>query len=211
MACLLYLLANHQRAVPRDELIKAVWGHTHLSDGALAQTIFQLRSILVVEGVDAPIRSVRGFGYRWALPVETCAPPAGTAQDPPSCTSPGGEPRPGDARRRFRAWPLLAVSALAVLGLWAVGWLHRSAPESTETALLDGTPNAVMVLPVESGNDPERTWMRLGLMDLLASRLRAAGVATVPVETTLALVAAAGGGEGQAGSDAQWSELTAPS
>lgn len=67
-----------------------------------------------------------------------------------------------------------------------------------------------MVLPVESGNDPERTWMRLGLMDLLASRLRAAGVATVPVETTLALVAAAGGGEGQAGSDAQWSELTAP-
>lgn len=213
MACLLHLVANHHRAVARDELIDAVWGHAHLSDGALAQTIFELRGLLADGGTDGPIRSIRGFGYRWVAPAEeimapgsepvapalpataAAAPPQAPQTTPPSATI---------AKRRLR-WRPLAVAAVAALAVMvsAATWLLSSAPlpapGPTPGVTLAGTPAAttlpqsLLVRPVNAGDDPDTTWMRLGLMDLIASRLRAAGATTVPLETALALDAAAVG------------------
>lgn len=198
MACLLHLVANHQRAVSRDELIDAVWGHAHLSDGVLAQTIFQLRGILAGGVAEGPIRSLRGFGYRWVEPVVPEARPnlldrvdgdAVVAMQPADPDIGGDRASPAGSSKRWNAVivGVLAIALLAPLLVWWLGSPLPAAKEAPPTPDSDSTRGALLVLPVDAGDDPEHTWMRLGLMDLIASRLRAAGVTTVPVETAVLL------------------------
>jgi DNA-binding winged helix-turn-helix (wHTH) protein len=69
--CLLYLLENRDRAVGRDELVAAVWGRVDVADTQLSQLVRRLRRLLGDDGqVQQTVRTVQGFGYRWALPVE---------------------------------------------------------------------------------------------------------------------------------------------
>ena len=49
------------------------------------------------------------------------------------------------------------------------------------------TPTPAMVLPVVLDAPSDAIWLRLGLMDLVASRLRRGGIATAPSETVVAL------------------------
>ena len=71
-SCLAYLLEHRDRAVSRDEMLSAIWGTEHLSAGVVPQTILQLRQALGDSGEDQKyIETMRGFGYRWKIPVET--------------------------------------------------------------------------------------------------------------------------------------------
>ncbi|MFC0355546.1 winged helix-turn-helix domain-containing protein [Pseudofulvimonas gallinarii] len=236
LSCLIYLVAHHHRALGRDELINAVWGHAHLSDGVLAQTIFQLRGLLAGGVSDGPIRSIRGFGYRWITPVEVCSeaervlspPPSGTTAEGPATGPSAAVAEPANARHtgavadapagvpqapaRRLAGATFALGAAALFVLMALAsWLlqdqpaHRVIPgtAASDAVVTDG--RALLVLPVVAPDGADTTWMRLGLMDLVAARLRAAGATTVPVETAL-LLDRSGSGEGDR--YARWSAAT---
>ena len=70
-ACILYLVEHRDRAIGRDELMTAVWGHLHLTESVLGQAMRQARQALCDNGEKQDvIRTVRGFGYRWAAPVD---------------------------------------------------------------------------------------------------------------------------------------------
>ena len=63
-SCVVYLIENRHRVVDRDELMRAVWGHVHLTESVLGQAIRQARQVLGDSGEDQHvIKTVRGFGY----------------------------------------------------------------------------------------------------------------------------------------------------
>lgn len=99
------------------------------------------------------------------------------------------------ARRR---WPVAAAALvlLAVIGV-AIGIALTRAPPSaappraakaadTDPAI---APDSALVLPADIAADATHQWLRLGLMDLVAGRLREGGVATLPSETVLGALA----------------------
>jgi len=72
LACLCHLIEQRERAVGRDELIRAVWHRDNVSDIQLGQLILRARRAVGDEGtLQHSIRTVVGFGYRWVAPTET--------------------------------------------------------------------------------------------------------------------------------------------
>lgn len=164
------------------------------------------------------IRTVPRFGYCWAVPVEeveveagngngdepeanggrvphangheeeslqlastiaTPATPDDDAGDPDTAATPPAPPWRGPMR-----WfaPLLG---LALVALTVTLWPGRSQEEVPITPARDQT---ALVLPVDVIGDDGANWVRLGIMDLIADRLRAAGQAVVPSDNTVALM-----------------------
>lgn len=84
---LLCLLRHAGEAVSREELLQAVWGHSHLSENALSNAVGKLRKALGDES-QSIIATVHRVGYRLSVAVErgaaAAAParPALTAGDP---------------------------------------------------------------------------------------------------------------------------------
>ena len=155
-------------------------------------------------------------------PAPDAEPPAGstgvhsvaTADQPRAALPPvptGREPAPGHAadaiplrrgRLSRRRW-LAAGGGLIALALAA--WLLQSRPLAPETSadqpvsVVDrrspAPPTLVLPLAISGGSDI--AWARLGLMDYIAGRLRAAGLSVPPSESTLALLAGADGSAGR--------------
>jgi DNA-binding winged helix-turn-helix (wHTH) protein/tetratricopeptide (TPR) repeat protein len=187
--CLLYLLENRDRAVGRDELVAAVWSRVDVADTQLSQLVRRLRRLLGDDGqVQQTVRTVQGFGYRWALAVEA-APfvPVPPAEDgaPAGAVSDGSPPQPspsgeGVAARRSRVAAALAIGVAVLLLLGGWRFRHAAAPVADL-----GTARAV-VLPFEVDAPADGAWLRLGGMDMAAERLRGAGLAVPPSESVLA-------------------------
>jgi DNA-binding winged helix-turn-helix (wHTH) protein/tetratricopeptide (TPR) repeat protein len=189
LECLAYLMQHHGRAVGRDELIAAVWGRVDASDTLLTQTIWRARKAIGDEG-DKCLRTVPRFGYRWVAPVrveavtnEEVAEPAEPIVEPVNKVMTPIRP----PRRR------LAFAALALgLAIVASGlWLHRGTNVLPEARVV---PSLVVVLPVSVADaSPESTWIRLGAMDYVASRLRDAKLNVLPSERVVAIAKSASG------------------
>ncbi|MFC4819098.1 winged helix-turn-helix domain-containing protein [Dokdonella ginsengisoli] len=160
---LVWLIEHRERAVGRDELIAAIWGRVDVTDAQLGQLIRKLRRVVGDAGEgQSMVRTVPRFGYRWV--AETRLADAGDAvvESPP----------PGRTPRRIAAAVAAAVLALAVvLGAWL--WHARPALDAKDAV-------AVLPVAVEPEADPESAWLRLGLMDQIAERLREAGLRVVP-------------------------------
>ncbi|MFC4819100.1 hypothetical protein, partial [Dokdonella ginsengisoli] len=80
---------------------------------------------------------------------------------------------------------LFALPAIAAAAYVLDGGAAPPAPAAAAQAL---GADAVAVLPVAVDAAAEWSWLRLGLMDLVAGRLRGAGLAVVPNETMVALM-----------------------
>jgi DNA-binding winged helix-turn-helix (wHTH) protein len=191
--CVVYLLEHRDRAVGRDELIAAVWGRTEVTDNVLGQTILLARRAFDDTGKDQQvIRTVSRFGYHWTAPVELVT----AAQDLPAAAAPASAPAvaeiapqatpPPRSRRPHRAWPWLAGLALVALILVGVGMrrAHRSVAPSAPPPVHAAV---ALVLPVAVTSSGGPAWIRLGVMDLVAERLRAAGLAVVPSDNVVPL------------------------
>lgn len=183
--CIVFLIEHRDRAVERDELLAAVWGDVHLSDSAVAQAISEARQAVDDSGQEQRIiGTIWGFGYRWVAPVEIADSRCEDVEQP------FVEARV--ARGRRSAW-LGVLLALLVVGTLTGGTVYLSrdgAPGGGEEATheLDAGEIALL-LPVTVAADGRRfAWIRLGVMDLIAQRLRAAGQPTVPSDSVIALL-----------------------
>ena len=78
-----YLVEHPERLVSQEELLKAVWQHSHLSDGLLRGYIRELRQVL---GDDAKtprfIETASGRGYRFIAPVTPTVPSPTSSSGP---------------------------------------------------------------------------------------------------------------------------------
>jgi DNA-binding winged helix-turn-helix (wHTH) protein/tetratricopeptide (TPR) repeat protein len=193
--CIVYLLEHRERAVGRDELIAAIWGKVDVADSVLGQTILLARRALDDTGREQHvIRTVVRFGYHWLAAVTVAA--EGDMAGAPGATTPPSEiarpPSPdvtAAARPATRWRPALIALALfvgAIAGLSAWWGLRDSAPQLNTLA----ARNAMLVLPVEVVGTTDAAWVRLGVMDLVASRLRESGQPIVPSDNVVALARA---------------------
>jgi DNA-binding winged helix-turn-helix (wHTH) protein/tetratricopeptide (TPR) repeat protein len=200
--CLIYLVRHRDRPIGRDELASAVWGRVDVSEVSLSHAIMRLRRVLGDDGnAQRIIRTVPRLGYRWVMEGTredgTDAPTdldealdVGVPAAPPGETGP---PPVASTRSKRRGIVPIAMAAVVTLAALAGAWhLHRIRPVDTPTAPV--TPTSVtMVLPATVDATAEWGWLRLGLMDLVASRLRRGALATMPSESVVALVDAAHG------------------
>lgn len=200
--CLIHLIRHRDRPVGRDELAAAVWGRVDVSEVSLSHAIMRLRRALGDDGnAQRFIRTVPRLGYRWVGDdireefAEGDAPPAEAAVEavapapepvvPPPASGPAPiPPRPGPRRWRVPA----AIVALVLAGSGAA-WLLRQ-PRPAEPATVAAAPASALVLPVAIEAGAESAWLKLGLMDLIATQLRRGDLATTPSETVVALLKA---------------------
>lgn len=197
--CLAYLIARHDRAVGRDELVAAVWGRTEVSDTLLGQTVLRIRRELGDDGRDPHVlRTIPRFGYRWVAPLQASeeAPDAPTAAaasapmpagavdvDAPSASVP--------PRRRTSVPALAAVLAALVIVVAAMTLVPRgrqSAPSVTPGVISASASETAAVMPAVVEPGAEWIWMRFGVMDVVATRLRGSGLPTVPSENVITLL-----------------------
>ena len=201
---LAYLIEHRDRAVGRDELIAAVWGRVDVSDTLLGQTVLKARRAIGDAGKEQnAIRTIPRFGYRWVAEFdsedavaasEPIPAPASTttAAAPVAAKEPPAAPAP--ARVELRRWLPALAAGLALMvagGLW-YRHDHRAGEISPAATAPQGI-DATAVLPVEVSGTGEWSWLRLGLMDLIAARMRSAGVAVVPSDNVVALLRRAAG------------------
>lgn len=219
--CLAYLLEHRQRTVGRDELISAVWGRADVADTVVAQTLLRARrAVGDTGGEQAVVRTVPRFGYRWVAAVELVeaadasvpvADPAPAADTAPAQHASSADPPLTDAARaeaaavaeppraprirpvRFAMFAIAGLLLCAALAL--VAWRYRppAAPaagsnSSAQTAARD----LFLVLPVNlADTHTETAWIRLGVMDYIASRLREdAHLQVLPSDEVVALAKA---------------------
>jgi DNA-binding winged helix-turn-helix (wHTH) protein/tetratricopeptide (TPR) repeat protein len=204
--CLVYLIENRTRAVGRDELIAAVWGKVDIGDNVLGQTVLFARRAIEDTGKEQhAIRTIVRYGYHWVAPieietvgvattVESVPAPAPVIAPPISEPAPVATPAPPApapvsavaaepvASRRRWLFPALALALVVLVA--AVVWQRQRTAAPAANAALDSN---LLVLPATVSGDDESAWARLGVMDLVASRLRAAGFAVVPSDNVVAL------------------------
>lgn len=218
--CLLYLLENRQRAVGKDELIAAIWGRADATDALLAQTLVRVRKALGDTGnAQHTILTVPRFGYRWVAEVHedmaepTTAPVATGAAAPVSIEASGTLPPP---RAQGRRWRMAATLVVIVTVLAAMAWQWQltaqrvPSPGAAPTVAVPATVmSAALVFPAEVNAPVEWAWLRLGLMDLVANRLRRGDLGTAASESVVGLLGAEASGSAPRHDDPRFAALAA--
>lgn len=188
--CLTYLIERRDRAVGRDELVAAVWGKSEISDTLLGQTVLRIRRELGDDAKDPRIlRTIPRFGYRWVAPLDVLEPIAagGTPPiQPPRDESSTAAPTAGDPE--FRKAFLIGATALVFAALAGLSFWALRSRESISVPAMPAESLTSAVMPANIAEGTEWAWMRLGLMDVVAARLRGSGLPSVPSENIVALL-----------------------
>ncbi|TWI03826.1 transcriptional regulator [Luteimonas cucumeris] len=203
--CLCCLIEHRDRAVSRDELVRAVFGRADVSDAQLAQIVLRTRRAIGDDGHEQrSIRTVPRFGFRWLERtwadqagdpegLETGAAETPAAWAPPSPLA--DMPQTSVRNWRLPGLGLAVLTTLLVLGLLGWAWLHPSTdirPASTPVpenmAVADSSSSAILVLPTTVEGTDDVAWARLGLMDFVADRLHRAGLPVLSSETVLGVL-----------------------
>jgi len=187
--CIAWLIEHRERAVGRDELSAAVWGKADVADTQVVQAVLKARRAIGDTGEEQrAIRTIPRFGYRWIAPVD-CGTDAGSPLQSATTASPVEAARASSDSLHLRRTRML-IGAFALVALaCGIGWAsfgrHRIEPAGAAMRA-DGHATAV-VLPA-SVEDREWGWLRLGVMDLVAGRLREAGLSVVPSDNVVSLL-----------------------
>jgi DNA-binding winged helix-turn-helix (wHTH) protein/tetratricopeptide (TPR) repeat protein len=199
--CLLYLIEHRDRAVGRDELVAAVWGRVDVSDAQLGQIVLRVRRAVDDDGNEQrAIRTMPKFGYHWVADTRvdtdenvhaqhpvTAAPLAAGDTDADVAVPPEKNMPALRAHRRPRHFVFVLLLALAAAAaIAAVLWSDVRTPRVVQDT------SAVVVLPVDVSAGSDEAWLRLGAMDAIAGRLRAAGLRVPTSEAVLAVLGAEG-------------------
>jgi len=197
--CIAYLIGHRERAVGRDELVAAVWGKSTISDTMLGKAILAARRAIGDNAeAQALIRTIPRFGYHWVgavaeevLADEVAAPIAAAS----ARTAHAASAMPSSSRaQRVRIAALILGLLIVAGGVLIVLQRHaRTGAHGDEggNAAGGGVQSAaplIVVLPVEVVGGGEDAWLRLGAMDLIAHRLRAAGVPVMNSDSVVSLL-----------------------
>lgn len=204
--CLLFLIENRDRVVTRDELISAVWRKPFVEEVQVSQRIMHARQAIGDSSHESQfIRTVHGYGYCWIAETEelpaTPSSPVARQNRPAETTTlfPRAVSAPQAVRMATRGnasgsrWWMLAAAGLAA-GLLVVATVRFGSQDGeVERSSPRGNGEAVAVLPLEvSAPDGEDAgWIRLGAMDLIADRLRDAGLTIPPSDGVVSALHAA--------------------
>ena len=203
--CLVYLIEHRERAVGRDELIAAVWGRAEVSEALLNHTILRIRRALGGSGPEL-IRTVPRFGYRWAgviedEPAEATEPTTAREETPlPKAIEPASK----DRIRVTWARAVVAAAVVFAIVVASVALLHRASRVAPDIAMTPAASNEetvalpALVLPADVDASEDWAWLRFGIMDLVANRLRSGSVRTAPSESVVTLLKQRGSAGGAA-------------
>ncbi|TCO42617.1 DNA-binding winged helix-turn-helix (wHTH) protein [Dokdonella fugitiva] len=217
--CIAWLLEHRDRAVGRDELVAAVWGRADVADTQVVQAVLKARRAVGDTGEEQRvIRTIPRFGYRWVAEVDADEADAPRPAIPPRRTpaSEGAPPAPLRAghARGARLAAVAAALLLAAGAWWFGGSLLRqpAGPQVPQARPEAAASQATAVLPATVAAGRDWSWLRLGLMDLVADRLRDAGVVVVPSDAIVALAGEASDAESaervmRAASSPRWTVL----
>jgi len=191
--CLAFLVRHRDRPVTRDEIILAVWGRPDVSETLLGQTIARLRRELGDTGSDQhSIRTISRKGYRWVAPTTAVEAEISADFGLPASDDKAHETRvekagstthPPARRGRRIAVALTLVTVLAATSAIA-WWRSRETTIDIAAAIAD----SALVLPTATEAPAEWDWLRLGLMDLVANRLRQGGQPTMTSDSVVGLL-----------------------
>lgn len=194
LECLAALIEHRDRAMHRDELVRAVFGRADVSDAQLGQIVLRTRRAIGDDGHEQRyIRTVPRYGFAWVAPVSVEYPaaeetaPIADADDeigeapPPVAAAPRIAPK----TRGFGWIGSLAAGVLAAaLIAWPIARFERAEPTPAQAI-----ERAFMVLPMDANGPGDIAWTRLGLMDFIADRMRRAGLPVLSSEATLGAIA----------------------
>jgi TolB-like protein/DNA-binding winged helix-turn-helix (wHTH) protein/Tfp pilus assembly protein PilF len=167
------------RALTRDEILDAVWGHRHVTPGVLNRVMTLLRHALGEDAQGARyLHTVHGVGYRFDLPAP--APGSSTqatqARDPETPSTPAHPPLRPVNDHRARALPRVALWSLPLLALFAFAawtwWPHAVPAPARTVAAAPAMERGIAVLPlVNASNDAQQLYFSDGLSENLIAAL----------------------------------------
>ena len=155
---LIYLIANRNRLVTRDELMNTVWGETVISESALTKAVARLRKALNDDSATPRyLETVRTLGYRFVATVEEVA----TSDEPEQQTE---RLRATNVRRVL----FLGTAAIVALIALAVVWANGPQFERPQEQAI----HSLAVLPLSNlTGDPQQDYYVDGIQDLLITEL----------------------------------------
>ena len=201
--CLAYLIEHRDRAVGKDELVAAIWERVDVSDTQLGQTVLRARRAVNDDGqTQHVIRTVSRFGYRWVAdvaivesgahtPIVATMPVTNEHHIDESTTEAAAiePPLRADDTTSTRRFTLAAIAACLLVAVAAIVFAPRMLKTDTSPlSIATSEPTGAVVLPLHVAASENDAWLRLGVMDLIAERLRAGGLAVPPSENTVALL-----------------------
>jgi TolB-like protein/DNA-binding winged helix-turn-helix (wHTH) protein/Tfp pilus assembly protein PilF len=164
-----YLVERHGRLVTKEELIRALWPRTVVTDDSLTKCIQEVRGALQDDG-HRYLKTVhrRGFIFDAAVSIEHAGraeAPAPTERAVEAPREAGAEPAAPPRRRR---WTLASVTGVAGAALavaaFASYWFF-----SNGGAVL---PRSIAVLPLENlSDDPDNAYFSAGIHEAILNQL----------------------------------------
>lgn len=168
-----YLVEHAGLLVAKEEMLQAIWGHNHVSDGTLAQCIIDIRKALG-DTDQTLVRNIPRRGYTLCADVTVHEPyksaqvpvgPAGTPSAEP-------RPRPGHNRRLARFMTVTALLLVAIAGI-ELYLANRHPPRSPPfTAAAKPDDNSIAVMPfLDLSANADQSWFAEGLSEEILNTL----------------------------------------
>lgn len=151
-----YFLLEPGRLISRNELTTLLWPSTVVTDDSLVQCVGELRSALGDHDQQV-IRTIRGRGYRWELPVERFSDGHLRENRSPSDESPPREETlahavPAQSKERLMRASFFALAAL-VIAVVGVATLHGRASPAVHIDEEMAARGTVAVMPFVAASD----------------------------------------------------------
>jgi tetratricopeptide (TPR) repeat protein/DNA-binding winged helix-turn-helix (wHTH) protein len=199
---LVYLVANRERVISKEELLEQFWKDTAISEDVLAHSIAELRRALGDNSKEPLyLKTVPKRGYRFVGEVREVPIVALVASEQITTVQVREEysdERPG---REYSRWVLaaalllVAVTSIAGLAAW---WLRHPEPSTTLPQTAGHHPVLVLFFENQS-HSQEVDWLREGLADMIIADLsRTPGLDVLSRQQVATLLNRAGWNRGSA-------------
>ena len=159
---LIYLIANRDRLVTRQELMDTVWGDTVISESALTKAVARLRKALDDDSATPHyLETVRSQGYRFVAAVEEI-------ERPNHHGLPSADTGQRTVRRGLFAGAAAVVLVIVMLVPLAVHWMSDAPKDASQSDMI----RSLAVLPLNNlTGDSSQDYYVDGLQDILITEL----------------------------------------
>jgi TolB-like protein/DNA-binding winged helix-turn-helix (wHTH) protein/tetratricopeptide (TPR) repeat protein len=159
---LIYLIANRDRLVTRQELMDTVWGDTVISESALTKAVARLRKALDDDSATPHyLETVRSQGYRFIAAVEEI-------ERPNHHGLPSADTGQRTVRRGLFAGAAAVVLVIVMLVPLAVHWMSGAPKNASQSDMI----RSLAVLPLNNlTGDSSQDYYVDGLQDILITEL----------------------------------------